>query len=263
MEVAPGVHRLGNEIVNYYLIEADGGLTLVDAGLPAFRGRLEAFLRRARPDAVGHRRAAAHPRARRPPRHRRGRPPGRRSGPHPRGRRRAGANREVAPARRQHAAVLPASRDLAAARHGGAQRRDEARSRSPRSRRSARASSTCRAGRASIHTPGHSPGHIGVPLRRPGRADRRRRAVHLEPADRPDGAAAHAEARSRSRIHRRWSRSAGSSRSTRERCSSAMAIRGPPAWTRPSRERARPARARSSQVSHSGVMHAGVAAAFA
>ena len=44
-EVAPGVHRLGNEIVNYYLVEADGGLTLVDAGLPAFYGELEAFLR--------------------------------------------------------------------------------------------------------------------------------------------------------------------------------------------------------------------------
>src|SRR5918999_1470229 len=44
-EVAPGIHRLGNEIVNYYLIEADGGLTLVDAGLPGFRAQLEAFLR--------------------------------------------------------------------------------------------------------------------------------------------------------------------------------------------------------------------------
>jgi glyoxylase-like metal-dependent hydrolase (beta-lactamase superfamily II) len=44
-EVAPGIHRLGNEMVNYYLVEADGGLTLVDAGLPAFRGPLEAFLR--------------------------------------------------------------------------------------------------------------------------------------------------------------------------------------------------------------------------
>ena len=31
-EVAPGVHRLGNEMVNFYLVEADGGLTLVDAG---------------------------------------------------------------------------------------------------------------------------------------------------------------------------------------------------------------------------------------
>jgi glyoxylase-like metal-dependent hydrolase (beta-lactamase superfamily II) len=44
-EVAPGVHRLGNEIVNFYLVEADGGLTMVDAGLPGFRDQLEAFLR--------------------------------------------------------------------------------------------------------------------------------------------------------------------------------------------------------------------------
>ena len=44
-EVAPGVHRLGNEMVNYYLVEADGGLTLIDAGLPAFYGQLEEFLR--------------------------------------------------------------------------------------------------------------------------------------------------------------------------------------------------------------------------
>src|SRR5918994_4747198 len=44
-EVAPGVHRLGNEMVNFYLVEADGGLTLVDAGLPAFLDELEELLR--------------------------------------------------------------------------------------------------------------------------------------------------------------------------------------------------------------------------
>jgi glyoxylase-like metal-dependent hydrolase (beta-lactamase superfamily II) len=44
-EVAPGIHRLGNDIVNCYLIEADGGLTLVDAGVPFFRAQLEEFLR--------------------------------------------------------------------------------------------------------------------------------------------------------------------------------------------------------------------------
>ena len=44
-EVAPGVHRLGNEMVNFYLVEADGGLTLVDAGLPAFYAQLEELLR--------------------------------------------------------------------------------------------------------------------------------------------------------------------------------------------------------------------------
>lgn len=44
-EVAPGVYRLGNEMVNFYLVEADGGLTLVDAGLPAFYAQLEEILR--------------------------------------------------------------------------------------------------------------------------------------------------------------------------------------------------------------------------
>jgi glyoxylase-like metal-dependent hydrolase (beta-lactamase superfamily II) len=44
VEVAPGIHRLGNEIVNFYLVE-DGGLTMVDAALPGFREQLETFLR--------------------------------------------------------------------------------------------------------------------------------------------------------------------------------------------------------------------------
>jgi glyoxylase-like metal-dependent hydrolase (beta-lactamase superfamily II) len=44
-EVAPGIHRLGNEVINFYLVEEDGGMTLVDAGVPGFRGQLEAFLR--------------------------------------------------------------------------------------------------------------------------------------------------------------------------------------------------------------------------
>jgi glyoxylase-like metal-dependent hydrolase (beta-lactamase superfamily II) len=44
-EVAPGIHRLGNEIVNFYVVEDGDGLTLVDAGMPGFLGQLEAFLR--------------------------------------------------------------------------------------------------------------------------------------------------------------------------------------------------------------------------
>ena len=35
-----------------------------------------------------------------------------------------------------------------------------------------------------IPTPGHSPGHVCLPPARPRRADRGRRAVHLQPADR-------------------------------------------------------------------------------
>jgi glyoxylase-like metal-dependent hydrolase (beta-lactamase superfamily II) len=48
MEVAPGIHRLGNELVNFYLVEGDGGLLLVDAALPGFLGQLEALLREQR-----------------------------------------------------------------------------------------------------------------------------------------------------------------------------------------------------------------------
>jgi glyoxylase-like metal-dependent hydrolase (beta-lactamase superfamily II) len=51
-EVAPGITRLGNEIVNFYLVEADDGLTLVDAGVPGFRGQLDEVLAGRRLDAV-------------------------------------------------------------------------------------------------------------------------------------------------------------------------------------------------------------------
>lgn len=47
-EVAPGIHRLGNDVVNFYLVEEDQGLTLIDAGVPGFREQLEAFLRERR-----------------------------------------------------------------------------------------------------------------------------------------------------------------------------------------------------------------------
>jgi glyoxylase-like metal-dependent hydrolase (beta-lactamase superfamily II) len=35
MEVAPGIHRVSGGIVNFYLLDAGGGLVLVDAGAPA------------------------------------------------------------------------------------------------------------------------------------------------------------------------------------------------------------------------------------
>ena len=47
-EVAPGIHRLGNELVNFYLVEGEGGLTLVDAAVPTFRDQLEVLLREQR-----------------------------------------------------------------------------------------------------------------------------------------------------------------------------------------------------------------------
>jgi glyoxylase-like metal-dependent hydrolase (beta-lactamase superfamily II) len=43
--LAPGVHRLGNALVNYYLIEDGNSMTLVDGGLPGFRSQLDEYLR--------------------------------------------------------------------------------------------------------------------------------------------------------------------------------------------------------------------------
>jgi len=40
-EVAPGIHRLGNELVNCYLVEDGEERMLVDAGLPGFLGQVE------------------------------------------------------------------------------------------------------------------------------------------------------------------------------------------------------------------------------
>jgi glyoxylase-like metal-dependent hydrolase (beta-lactamase superfamily II) len=44
--VAPGVHALGSELVNWYLVEAEGGLIAIDAGLPGFAKTLDADLGR-------------------------------------------------------------------------------------------------------------------------------------------------------------------------------------------------------------------------
>jgi glyoxylase-like metal-dependent hydrolase (beta-lactamase superfamily II) len=43
--LAPGVHRFGNALVNCYLIEDGNSMTLVDGGLPGFRGQLDEYLR--------------------------------------------------------------------------------------------------------------------------------------------------------------------------------------------------------------------------
>jgi glyoxylase-like metal-dependent hydrolase (beta-lactamase superfamily II) len=51
-EVAPGIHRLGNEIVNFYVVESEDGVTVVDAGLPGFRSQLDELLAGRRVDAV-------------------------------------------------------------------------------------------------------------------------------------------------------------------------------------------------------------------
>jgi glyoxylase-like metal-dependent hydrolase (beta-lactamase superfamily II) len=44
MEVADGIHRFGTRMVNWYLIERGGGLTLVDAGMRGYWPQLERAL---------------------------------------------------------------------------------------------------------------------------------------------------------------------------------------------------------------------------
>ena len=48
-EIVPGVHALGSDLVAWYLVEDEGRLTAVDAGVRGFAGSLEADLR-----AIGH-----------------------------------------------------------------------------------------------------------------------------------------------------------------------------------------------------------------
>jgi glyoxylase-like metal-dependent hydrolase (beta-lactamase superfamily II) len=44
-QLAEGVVRLGTDVVNWYLLEQDGKVTVVDAGAPAYRPQLEPGLR--------------------------------------------------------------------------------------------------------------------------------------------------------------------------------------------------------------------------
>lgn len=46
MELGRGLHRVGSDIVNLYLVEDDRGLTMIDAGLPGQWGELMAELAR-------------------------------------------------------------------------------------------------------------------------------------------------------------------------------------------------------------------------
>lgn len=43
-QIAEGVHRLGDDLVNFYLVEEGGRLTVVDAGIPSHRSQLESYL---------------------------------------------------------------------------------------------------------------------------------------------------------------------------------------------------------------------------
>lgn len=49
MEITPGIRRIGKGLVNSYLVETDGEVTIVDAGAPAYWGDLPAELA-----AMGH-----------------------------------------------------------------------------------------------------------------------------------------------------------------------------------------------------------------
>jgi glyoxylase-like metal-dependent hydrolase (beta-lactamase superfamily II) len=46
MQLAPGLHRIGSDLVSVHLVEDAGGLTLIDAGMPGHYGELMAELRR-------------------------------------------------------------------------------------------------------------------------------------------------------------------------------------------------------------------------
>ncbi|HEX6324951.1 MAG TPA: MBL fold metallo-hydrolase [Jiangellaceae bacterium] len=44
MKLAPSLHRVGSDLVNCYLVEGDGGVTVIDAGLPGHWKELQAEL---------------------------------------------------------------------------------------------------------------------------------------------------------------------------------------------------------------------------
>jgi glyoxylase-like metal-dependent hydrolase (beta-lactamase superfamily II) len=48
-QISPRVHRLGTQLVNFYVVEDGGRLTVIDAGLPKYAADLEARL-----GAIGH-----------------------------------------------------------------------------------------------------------------------------------------------------------------------------------------------------------------
>ena len=36
MKIAPGLHRIGSDVVNSYLVVTGDGVTVIDAGLPRY-----------------------------------------------------------------------------------------------------------------------------------------------------------------------------------------------------------------------------------
>ena len=62
MQIAKGLHRIGSDIVNSYLVVGADGVTIIDAGLPRYWSQLTAS---SRGWADPRRRAGADPHARR------------------------------------------------------------------------------------------------------------------------------------------------------------------------------------------------------
>jgi len=44
VQVAPSLHRLGNGLINSYLVEESGQVTIIDAGVPGYWGDIPAEL---------------------------------------------------------------------------------------------------------------------------------------------------------------------------------------------------------------------------
>ena len=188
VEIAPGVHGLGSEYVNWYLVEEGGRLTAVDAGLPGFAKHLDDDLR-----ALGRHRSdvaavvlthsdADHTgiandaaRGRRPG----ARPRGRRGHPRkPRLKTGDASPRNILPYLRRGTTwrlLVPHDAHWAA--------RGRRRWRAPRPTRDGDVLDVPGAPRV-VHTPGHTPGHCVLLFEGARRAVRGRRALHLEPADR-------------------------------------------------------------------------------
>ncbi len=232
-QVAPGVHRLGNALVNCYLIEDGNRMTLVDGGLPGFRPQLDAYLRsrgrsvsdidaviltHAHSDHVGMVEAVRERRAG--------------HGLRARGRRAHGPHRQGPPARR-----LACSPTCAGRRSGSCS--TSAPATAPCGRRTSSEVTTFTRRRPRRPRPPADRPHAGplprprrVPPARPRRADRGRRALHLQPADRQRAGRRSCRGRSPPTRSRRSPRSRRSSASRPGSCCSATANPGPKARPR-------------------------------
>ena len=239
-EVAPGIHRLGNDLVNFYVVEDGTRLALVDAGLPGFA----VSSRSSSPGAAARLATSRRCCSRTPTATTSGSP----------SRCAAGATVYVHEADAEMARTAkPQSREggmrpyfrhratwrllVGGARVGAVDAEDRLGDDVRRGRRARRP-------RPSEDRPHTGPlgGPRRLPLPRPRRAAGGRRDRHLEPADGPQGAADHPGRVQRLEPDRRWRRWSGSSPWRRVWWPSATAIRGRVGWRRRSRGLVRPGR---------------------